>query len=90
MSTLKTKELVDKIKREIEFSKFFRHPNIIHLYEVIETKNEIILIMEYASGGELFDLLCQEIVNNKIINNIIILLYFYSLQKKKLDVYFNK
>ena len=50
----------------------------------------IILIMEYASGGELFDLLCQEIVNNKIINNIIILLYFYSLQKKKLDVYFNK
>ena len=46
--------------------------------------------MEYASGGELFDLLCQEIVNNKIINNIIILLYFYSLQKKKLDVYFNK
>ena len=57
---------------------------------MIETKNEIILIMEYASGGELFDLLCQEIVNNKIINNIIILLYFYSLQKKKLDVYFNK
>ena len=53
---------MDKIKREIEFSKFFRHPNIIHLYEVIETKNEIILIMEYASGGELFDLLCQEIV----------------------------
>ena len=62
ISTLKTKELVDKIKREIEFSKFFRHPNIIHLYEVIETKTEIILIMEYASGGELFDLLCQEIV----------------------------
>ena len=61
-TTLKTKELVDKIKREIEFSKFFRHPNIIHLYEVIETKNEIILIMEYASGGELFDLLTEEIV----------------------------
>ena len=27
-----------------------------------ETKNEIILIMEYASGGELFDLLTEEIV----------------------------
>ena len=70
ISTLKTKELVDKIKREIEFSKFFRHPNIIHLYEVIETKNEIILIMEYASGGELFDLLCQEIVFQNININI--------------------
>ena len=30
---------------------------------MIETKTEIILIMEYASGGELFDLLCQEIVH---------------------------
>ena len=58
-----TKELVDKIKREIEFSKFFRHPNIIHLYEVIETPNEIIMIMEYASGGELFDLICREQVS---------------------------
>ena len=87
MSTLKTKELVDKIKREIEFSKFFRHPNIIHLYEVIETKTEIILIMEYASGGELFDLLCQEIVIKIYLN---LFYYNFSLQKKKLDVYSNK
>ena len=63
---MKTKDLVLKIKREIEFSKFFRHPNIVHLYEVIENKNEIILIMEYVSGGELFDLLCQEIVFQNI------------------------
>ena len=46
--------------------------DIIHLYEVIETKTEIILIMEYASGGELFDLLCQEIV---IKINLLIKLY---------------
>ena len=50
----------EKVKREIRFSKYFRHPNIIHLYEVIETQNEIIMIMEYASGGELFDLICRE------------------------------
>ena len=45
--------------------------------------------MEYASGGELFDLLCQEIVFNFIlilINNI----YNYSLLKKKLVDYSNK
>lgn len=47
------------MKREIRFSKYFRHPNIIRLYEVIETSNEIILIMEYAPGGELYDIICK-------------------------------
>lgn len=60
---IKSKELEEKVKREIRFSKYFRHPNIIHLYEVIETQNEIIMIMEYASGGELFDLICREQVS---------------------------
>jgi 5'-AMP-activated protein kinase catalytic alpha subunit len=59
-SNLKTKDLEDKVKREIRFSKYFRHPNIIRLYEVIETNSEIILIMEYAQGGELYDLICRE------------------------------
>ena len=62
-SNIKTKDLEEKVKREIRFSKFFRHPNIIHLYEVIETQNEIIMIMEYASGGELFDLISHEQVS---------------------------
>jgi len=66
-STIKSKELEEKVKREIRFSKYFRHPNIIHLYEVIETQNEIIMIMEYASGGELFDLICRGQVSNIII-----------------------
>ena len=58
-SNIRNKELDEKVRREIRFSKYFRHPNIIHLYEVIETQNEIIMIMEYASGGELFDLICR-------------------------------
>ena len=51
------------MKREIRFSKYFRHPNIIHLYEVIETQNEIIMIIEYASEGELFDLIRRDQVS---------------------------
>jgi serine/threonine protein kinase len=31
------------------------HPNIIQIYEVFENKDKIILVMEYASGGELYD-----------------------------------
>lgn len=58
-SSLKTKELEEKVKREIRYSKYFRHPNIIRLYEVIETNNEIILIMEYAPGGELYNLISK-------------------------------
>ena len=63
-SNIRNKELDEKVRREIRFSKYFRHPNIIHLYEVIETQNEIIMIMEYAQGGELFDMICREMVNN--------------------------
>lgn len=63
-SRIRTKEMEDKVRREIRFSRYFNHPNIIHLYEIIETNAEIILIMEYASGGELFNLICREKVSN--------------------------
>lgn len=60
---MQSSELEEKVKREIRFTKFFRHPNIIRLFEVIETNNEIILITEYASGGELYDLLSRGRLN---------------------------
>ena len=31
------------------------HPNTIKLYEVHESKNSIYLVLEYLSGGELFE-----------------------------------
>lgn len=41
--------------REISLLKAMRHPNIIQLYEIIETPKQLYLIMEYAAHGELFD-----------------------------------
>ena len=46
---------VERVEREIKILKLIRHPNIIQLYEIIETPKQLYLIMEYASGGELFD-----------------------------------
>ncbi len=44
-----------KVEREIQVLKDVRHPNIVRLYEVIESDRYIGIVLEYASGGELFD-----------------------------------
>ncbi|KAJ5553737.1 hypothetical protein N7494_003115 [Penicillium frequentans] len=44
-----------KIYREISILRDLAHPNIVRLHEMVETDRHIGIIMEYASGGELFD-----------------------------------
>lgn len=45
----------EQIKREISVMRLARHPNIIHLFEVMANKSKIYFVMEYAKGGELFN-----------------------------------
>ncbi|CAG9313876.1 SNF1-like_3 [Blepharisma stoltei] len=51
------KNMVSKVKREIQVLKLFHHPHIIRLYEVIETPKSLVLVLEYLPGGELYNLI---------------------------------
>ncbi|KAL8926923.1 MAG: hypothetical protein Q9172_001584 [Xanthocarpia lactea] len=44
-----------KIYREINILRELSHPNIVRLHEMKETDKYIGIVLEYASGGELFD-----------------------------------
>uniref|UniRef100_A0A673K0K5 Myosin light chain kinase family member 4-like n=1 Tax=Sinocyclocheilus rhinocerous TaxID=307959 RepID=A0A673K0K5_9TELE len=53
----KEKEVV---KCEIEVMNQLNHANLIQLYTAFESRHEIILVMEYVDGGELFDRIIDE------------------------------
>ena len=49
----------EKVKREIKVLRRFNHPHIIKHVEFIDTSSDIFIVLEYAAGGELFDLISQ-------------------------------
>eukprot|EP00472_Partenskyella_glossopodia_P009447 CAMPEP_0197516600 /NCGR_PEP_ID=MMETSP1318-20131121/1500_1 /TAXON_ID=552666 /ORGANISM="Partenskyella glossopodia, Strain RCC365" /LENGTH=413 /DNA_ID=CAMNT_0043065469 /DNA_START=378 /DNA_END=1619 /DNA_ORIENTATION=+ len=44
-----------KFNEEIKVLEKLRHPNIIRMHDVYKTKQQILVVTELASGGELFD-----------------------------------
>ena len=53
-SQLKDKYSRKKVFQEVYILKKIRHSNIIRLYEVFENKKHIMMVMEYAGGGDLY------------------------------------
>ncbi|XP_035548033.1 serine/threonine-protein kinase SRK2I-like isoform X1 [Juglans regia] len=49
----------ENVRREIINHRSLRHPNIVQFKEVILTPTHLAIVMEYASGGELFDRICS-------------------------------
>ena len=49
----------EKVKREVKAMKKLQHPHIICLYQCIDTHSDIFLALELATGGDLYDRICE-------------------------------
>jgi len=58
-SNLQGEELIT-LKREVENLRKLDHPNILKLYDVYETQDEVFLVMELVVGQELFDKIIEK------------------------------
>lgn len=45
------------LQRELQITAKLRHPNIINLLEVVFNADYVVLILEFAEGGELFEVM---------------------------------
>jgi MAP/microtubule affinity-regulating kinase len=52
---VKSANKIEDIYKEAKILQMMNHKNIIKLYSAFVVKNEAILIMEYADGGELVE-----------------------------------
>mmetsp|Transcript_8755 Transcript_8755/g.17088 ORF Transcript_8755/g.17088 Transcript_8755/m.17088 type:complete len:440 (+) Transcript_8755:26-1345(+) len=45
---------MERLARELKIMQEISHPHIVQMYEVLETPRDLFLVLEFASGGELF------------------------------------
>jgi SNF-related kinase len=47
--------------QEVMCMKLVQHPNVVRLYEVIDTPNKLYLILEFADGGDMYDYIMKHV-----------------------------
>ncbi|KAF5472532.1 hypothetical protein F2P56_009243 [Juglans regia] len=52
--------MIVQIKREISTMKLIRHPNVIRMYEAMASKTKIYIVLEFVTGGEVFDKIARK------------------------------
>ena len=64
-----------QIEREIEILKRIDHANCVKLFNVFHSVNQVYLVMELMSGGELFDRIIEKVRTSALLRqNIFALL----------------
>ncbi|XP_026384089.1 CBL-interacting serine/threonine-protein kinase 23-like [Papaver somniferum] len=53
-------KMIGQIKREISTMKLVRHPNVVRLFEVMASKTKVYIVLEFITGGELFDKIAKQ------------------------------
>ncbi|XP_038666810.1 NUAK family SNF1-like kinase 1 [Scyliorhinus canicula] len=56
---IKNEQDMVHIRREIEILSSLNHPHIISIYEVFENKDNMVIVMECANKGELYDYISE-------------------------------
>uniref|UniRef100_A0A8C9V5B8 non-specific serine/threonine protein kinase n=1 Tax=Scleropages formosus TaxID=113540 RepID=A0A8C9V5B8_SCLFO len=51
--------VLKNMKREPHIHQMIRHPNVVQLYETLETENSYYMVMELCVGGDLMERLCE-------------------------------
>lgn len=88
----KNEKIAKVAKREISIMRVLDHPNIIQLYEIYEDEKYLSLVLEYCSGGDLFDYLgerhhlCEEEAAHIMHNILTSIQYLHSQQISHRDL----
>ena len=60
----------EDLMKEVNILQRLQHPCITKVLEVVEDKNILMIVMEYAAGGEVFDQVVNDHENNKLAEKI--------------------
>ncbi|CAH8476870.1 unnamed protein product [Dicrocoelium dendriticum] len=55
-----SKDDLDSVQNEIAIMNKLRHPRLIQLYDAYQYKNEVVMVLELITGGELFERIIDE------------------------------
>src|SRR5262245_792644 len=53
------KDAVARFRREIDIVTRLDHPNVVHAYDVIQTRTQLYLVLEYVEGPNLSSVVCE-------------------------------